>query len=49
MSDKPVCYPFSTKASKCSGSFKNINDPYAQMCVSDVIKNINVKVFNLMK
>ena len=47
-SDEPVFYPFSIKTSKCSGSCNNINDPYAKMCVPDVIKNINVKVFNLM-
>ena len=47
-SDEPIFYPFSIKTSKCSGSCNNINDPYAKMCVPDVIKNINVKVFNLM-
>ena len=47
-SDEPVFYPFSIKTSKCSGSCNNINDPYAKMCVPDIIKNINVKVFNLM-
>ena len=25
-----------------------INDPYAKICVPDVVKNLNVKVFNLM-
>ena len=48
-SNEPVFYPFSIKTSKCSGSCNNINDPYAKMCVPDVVKNINVKVFNLMK
>ena len=53
-SDEPAFYPFSTKTSisiktsKCSGSCNNINDPYAKMCIPDVIKNLNVKVFNLM-
>ena len=47
-SDEPVFYPFSIKTSKCSGSCNNINDPYAKMCVSDVVKNLNVKVYNLM-
>ena len=47
-SDEPVFYPFSIKTSKCSGSCNNINDPYAKMCVPDVVKNLNVKVFNLM-
>ena len=31
-----------------SGSYNNIKDPYAKMCVPDVIKNLNIKVFNLM-
>ena len=47
-SDEPVFYPFSIKTSKCSGSCNNINDPYAKICVPDVIKDLNVKVFNLM-
>ena len=47
-SDEPIFYPFSIKTSKCSGSCNNINDPYANMCVPDAVKNINVKVFNLM-
>ena len=47
-SDKPVFYPLSIKTSKCSGSCNNINDSYAKMYVPDVVKNLNVKVFNLM-
>ena len=46
--NEPVLFPFSIKTSKCSGSCNNINDPYAKMCIPDVIKNLNVKVFNLM-
>ena len=46
--NEPVFYPFSIKVNKCSGSCNNINDPYAKLCVPDVVKNINVKVFNLM-
>ena len=41
-------YPFSIKVNKCSGSCNNVNDLYAKLCVPDTIKNINVKVFNLM-
>ena len=26
----------------------NINDSYTKICVPDVVKNLNVKVFNLM-
>ena len=47
-SNEPLFYPFSIKTSKCSGSCNNINDPYAKLCVPDVVKNLNIKVFNLM-
>ena len=40
--------PYSIKPSKCSGSCNNINNPYAKLCVPDVVKNLNVKVFNLI-
>ena len=47
-SKEPVFFPFSIKTSKCSGSCNNINDPYAKLCILDLIKNLNVKFFNLM-
>ena len=47
-SNESMFYPFSIETSKCSGSCNNINDPYAKMCVPDVIKHLNVKVFNLI-
>ena len=46
--DEPVFFPFSIKTSKCSGSCNNINYPYVKMCVPEVVKHLNVKVFNLM-
>ena len=46
--DEPVFFPFSIKTSKCSDSCNNINHPYGKICVPDVIKNLNFKVFNLM-
>ena len=36
------------KTSKCSGNCNNIKDPYAKICVPDVVKDLNVKIFNLM-
>ena len=47
-SDESVFYAFSIKTRKCGGSCNNINDPYTKMCVPDVAKNLNIKVFNLM-
>ena len=41
-SNEPVFYPFSIKTSKCSGSCNNIKDPYAKICVPDVVKYLNV-------
>ena len=46
--NEPVFYPYSIKVNKCSGSCNNINVPHAKLFVPDVVKNINVKVFNLM-
>ena len=46
--NEPVLFPFSIGASKCSGSCNNINYPYAKICAPDVVKNLNVKVFNRM-
>ena len=47
-SNNPIFYPFSIKINKFSGSCNNINNPYAKIYVPDVIKGLNVKVFNLM-
>ena len=45
-SNEPSFYD--VKINKCSGSCNNIYDPHAEMCIPDVIKNLNLKVFNLM-
>ena len=47
-SNNPIFYPFSIKTSKCSGNCNNINNPCGKKCVPDVIKDLNVKVVNLM-
>ena len=47
-SNNPISFPFSIKINKCNGNCTNINNPYAKICVPDVTKNLNVKVFNLM-
>ena len=46
-SKNPIFYPFSIKTNKCSGNGNNINKPYGRICVPDVVKNLNVKVFNV--
>ena len=47
-SDGSVFYPFSIKTSKCCGIRNNKNNPYVKTGVPDVMKNLNVRVFNLM-
>ena len=47
--NEPVFFlPCSVKTGKCSGSCHNINDPFSQLFVPDVVKNMNIKVFNQM-
>ena len=47
-SNSPMFYPFSIKVNKCSGNCNNINYPYAKICVPDTVKDLNVRVFNLV-
>ena len=47
-SNNPIFYPFSVKINRCSGNFNNISNPCARICVPDTVKNLNIKVFNLM-
>ena len=47
-SSEPLFYLYSIQVNKCSGSCNKINDPYAKLCVPDSIKNLNIKVFNLI-
>ena len=46
--NEPLFYPYSITINKCKSSCDTINDSYAKLCVTDTIKNINVRVFNLM-
>ena len=42
-SNQPSLYPYSILTNKSSGSCNNINDPYAHLCVLDVVKDMNIK------
>ena len=50
--NEPLFYPFNIKTSKCSGSCYNrsliTKDSHAKLCVPDVVKNLNINVFNLI-
>ena len=47
-SNNPVFYPFSIETSKYSGNCNNITDPHAKIFVPYIVKDLNVKVFNIM-
>ena len=47
-SNNPIFFPFSVKINKCSCNCNNINDPYARICIPDIKKKLDFKVFNLM-
>ena len=47
-SNEPLFSPFSILVNKCSCSRNNIIDPYSKLCLPNVVKSINIEVFNLM-
>ena len=47
-SNNTIFYLFSIKINKCSGICNNINNPYAKICVPDVIKDLIFEVSNPM-
>ena len=43
-----ITYPYSIKVNRCNGNCNNISNPYSRVCIPDVIKNITVKLFDLI-
>ena len=43
-----MTFPYYIKVNKSSGNCNNITNPYAKTCVPDIIKNVTVKMFDLM-
>ena len=41
-------YPYNVLVNKCSGSCNTIDDPMAKLCVPNIIKGINMKVYNFL-
>ena len=46
--NEPVFYPLSIKVNKCGGDCNTINDPMAKLCVPNIVKDTNIKVFNML-
>ena len=45
---KALFYPYNVLVNKCSGSCDTINNPVAKLCVPNIIKRINMKVYNFL-
>ena len=43
-----ITFPYKIKVNTCIGSCNNIINPYSKVCVPDIVKNISVKVFDLI-
>ena len=41
-------YPYNVLVNKCSGSCNTLDDPMVKMCVPNIIKNVNMKVYNFL-
>ena len=41
-------YPYNVLVNKCSGSYNTLDDPMARLCVPNIIKNVNIKVYNFL-
>ena len=41
-----ITFPYDIKVNRCSGSCNNITNPYAKVCIPDIIKNVTVKMFD---
>ena len=43
-----MSFSYDIKVNRCSGNCNNITSPYAIVCVPNIIKNVTVKMFDLM-
>ena len=41
-------HPYNVLVNKCSGSCDTLNNPMAKMCVPNIIRRINMKVYNFL-
>ena len=46
--NEALFYPFTVSVNKCGGSCNTIYDPYLRVNAPGKVKNMNVKVFNLV-
>ena len=40
--------PYNVLVNKCSGSCDTLDDPMARLCVPNIVKKVNMKVYNFL-
>ena len=43
-----MAFPYKISVNKCVGGCNDINNPYFKVCTPEIVKNISVKVFDLI-
>ena len=43
-----MAFPYKIEIDRCVGSCNNISNPHSKVCIPDVVKNVTVKMFDLM-
>ena len=43
-----LLYPYNVQVKKCSGSCNTLDNPKEKLCVPNVIKGLNMKVYNFL-
>ena len=46
--DEALFYPYNVLVNKYSGSCNTLNDPMAKMCVPNIVKRVNMKIYNFL-
>ena len=46
--DEALFYPYNVLVNKCSGSYNTFNNPMTKLCVPNVIKRVNMQVYNFL-
>ena len=41
-------YPYNVLVNKCCGSCNTLDDPMAKLCVPNIVKRVNIKVYNFL-
>ena len=44
-----MTFTYNFKVNRCIGSCNNISNPYSKVCIPDIIKNVTVKMFDLIE